>query len=107
MKATLYGVPASHPSMAGELMLIHKGVDYKRIDFVAAVHRIGVRAVGFDGITVPAVKLDGQPVQGTRRSRPILGGATQSTGPSPGVTRCCSRFRGGSSGRHSGATAPT
>jgi glutathione S-transferase len=66
MKATLYAVPASHPSLAGQLMLEHKGIEVKRIDMVAGVHRAGVRAFGFPGITVPAVKIDGQRFQGTR-----------------------------------------
>lgn len=66
MKATLYGVPGSHPSMAGQLMLEHKGIEVRRIDMVAGVHRLGVRALGFPGVTVPAVKIDGQRYQGTR-----------------------------------------
>jgi glutathione S-transferase len=65
MRATLFGLPASHPSLAAELMLRHKGLDYRRIDLVAAVHRPVLRALGFDGITVPAVKLDGAKLQGT------------------------------------------
>lgn len=66
VSATLFGVPASHPSLAAELMLRHKGIDYRRIDFVAAVHRVMVRALGFPGLTVPALRLDGKRVQGTR-----------------------------------------
>lgn len=65
MRATLFGLPASHPSLAAELMLRHKGVDYRRIDLVAAIHRPVLRALGFDGITVPAVRLGGAKIQGT------------------------------------------
>jgi glutathione S-transferase len=65
VRATLFGVPASHPSLAAELMLRHKGVDYRRIDLVTAAHRGLVRALGFPGITVPALKIDGAKVQGS------------------------------------------
>jgi hypothetical protein len=32
MRATLFAVPASHPSLAAQLMLEHKGIDYRRVD---------------------------------------------------------------------------
>ena len=66
MRATLFVIPGSHPSMAGRLMLEHKGIDYRRIDLVPSVHRAVVRAAGFPGMTVPALRLDGQRLQGTR-----------------------------------------
>jgi glutathione S-transferase len=65
-KATLFAVPASHPSLAAELMLRQKGIEYRRVDLVAVVHRGVLRALGFKGITVPALRLEGQRVQGTR-----------------------------------------
>jgi glutathione S-transferase len=65
-KATLFAVPASHPSLAAELMLRQKGVDYRRVDLVAVVHRGVLRVLGFPGITVPALRLEGKRVQGTR-----------------------------------------
>jgi glutathione S-transferase len=67
VRATLFGVPASHPSLAAELMLRHKGVDYRRVDLVTAAHRGLLRALGFPGKTVPALRIDGAKVQGTRR----------------------------------------
>jgi glutathione S-transferase len=67
VRATLFGVPASHPSLAAELMLRHKGVDYRRIDLVEAAHRGLVRALGFPGNTVPALRIDDAKVQGTKR----------------------------------------
>ena len=67
MRATLFGVPASHPSLAAELMLRHKGVDYRRIDLVTAAHRGIVRALGFPRMTVPALRIGGAKVQGTRQ----------------------------------------
>ena len=66
MTATLFGVPASHPTLAAELMLRQKGIRYRRIDLVAVTHRALVRALGFPSSTVPALRLDGQRVQGTR-----------------------------------------
>jgi glutathione S-transferase len=65
MRATLFGIPASHPTLAGQLMLEHKGVEYRRIDLVAGAHRTVLRALGFTGKTVPAIKVDGAKVQGT------------------------------------------
>ena len=65
MRATLFGVPASHPSLAAELMLQHKGIDYRRIDLVTAAHRGLLRRLGFPGKTVPALRIDGAKVQGT------------------------------------------
>jgi glutathione S-transferase len=62
----LYVIPGSHPSKAAELMLEHKGVPFKRVDLVTAIHRPSLRLLGFPGKTVPALKLDGRKVQGTR-----------------------------------------
>lgn len=66
MRATLLGLPASHPALAAELMLAHKGVESRRIDLVPALSRPVLRALGFPRVTVPAVWLDGARVQGTR-----------------------------------------
>ena len=66
MSATLFGVPASHPSLSAELMLRHKGIEYRRVDLVTALHRLLVRGLGFPRSTVPALRLDGARVQGTR-----------------------------------------
>ena len=66
MRATLFGVPASHPTLAAELMLRHKGVDYRRVDLVTAAHRGLLRALGFPRNTVPAMRLGGAKVQGSR-----------------------------------------
>jgi glutathione S-transferase len=66
VKATLFGLPASHPAFAAELMLRHKGLDYRRVDLVAVLHRGMLRVLRFPGITVPALRLEGKRVQGTR-----------------------------------------
>jgi glutathione S-transferase len=65
MRATLFGIPASHPTLAGQLMLEHKGVEYRRIDLVAGAHRVILGALGFPGKTVPAVRIDDARLQGT------------------------------------------
>src|SRR5215207_10233662 len=65
MRAILFGIPASHPTLAGQLMLDHKGVEYRRIDLVSGVHRPILRALGFPRNTVPAIRLDGARLQGT------------------------------------------
>ena len=66
MRATLFALPASHPSLAAQLMLEHKGVEYRRIDVVAATQRVILPALGFPRKTVPAIRLDGAKIQGTR-----------------------------------------
>ena len=62
----LYIIPGSNPSVAAELMLKRKGIDYRRRDLIPAVHIAIVRALGFPGRTVPALKSDGRKVQGSR-----------------------------------------
>jgi glutathione S-transferase len=67
MPAKLYVLPASHPSMAAELMLKRKGVEYKRRDLIFMMHIPVVKARRFPGRTVPAlIWEDGRKVQGTR-----------------------------------------
>lgn len=60
-------IPASHPSIAAQLMLEHKSIDYKRTDLLPVISKVVLRAVGFSGITVPALKVDGDKVQGSRQ----------------------------------------
>lgn len=67
MKARLYVVPASHPAVAARLMLEHKGIAYKRTDLMPVLSKVALRVVGFPGTTVPALKLDGAKVQGSRQ----------------------------------------
>ena len=66
MTATLYVIPGSHPSRTAQLMLERKGIHYKRVDLLPVISKGVLRAVGFPGVTVPALKLDGQKVQGSR-----------------------------------------
>jgi glutathione S-transferase len=66
VEARLYVIPASHPSIAARLMLEHKGIAYRRTDLLPVISKLALRAVGFAGVTVPAIKIDGRRVQGSR-----------------------------------------
>jgi glutathione S-transferase len=66
MRAKLYAIPGSHPVKTGILMLQHKGIEVTRTDIPPALSRALLRGLGFAGTRVPAVKLDGRRVQGTR-----------------------------------------
>lgn len=65
MTATLYVIPGSHPSMAARLMLERKGIEYKRRDLMPVVSKGVLKALRFPGVTVPALRLDGQRIQGS------------------------------------------
>ncbi len=47
-------------------MLDHKGIAYKRTDLLPVISKGALRALGFPRNTVPAIKIDGQRVQGSR-----------------------------------------
>src|SRR5882672_8727535 len=66
MEARLYVIPASHPSICSALMLEHKSIEYKRTDLMPVISKLALRALGFPRKTVPALKVDGQRVQGSR-----------------------------------------
>jgi len=66
MKATVYAVAASHPVKAALLMLDHKGIEWKRRDLANVIDRPLLRAMGFPGPTVPAIKIDGRKIQTSR-----------------------------------------
>lgn len=65
MDARLYVIPGSHPSMAARLMLERKGIAYKRTDLMPVISKGALRAFGFAANTVPALKIDGERIQGT------------------------------------------
>jgi glutathione S-transferase len=65
-QAKLYVIPGSHPSRTSMLMLERKGIPYKRVDLMPVVSKGVLKAQRFPGITVPALKLDGRRVQGSR-----------------------------------------
>jgi glutathione S-transferase len=66
VKARLYVIPASHPSITTQLMLGHKGIEYKQTDLLPVISKGVLRGLGFPRNTVPAIKIDGHKVQGSR-----------------------------------------
>src|SRR5437763_16256380 len=64
--AKLYVIPGSHPSMSAMLMLDRKGIPFKRVDLMPVISKGILRAQRFPGVTVPALKLNGDRVQGSR-----------------------------------------
>jgi glutathione S-transferase len=68
VNATLYVIPASHPSRTAQLILELKGIDYKRVDLMPVISKAAVRGLRFPGDTVPALKLDGRRILGSRES---------------------------------------
>ena len=56
----------SHPSQAARKMLEVKGVEFEVVDVLPFNQRVHLRLAGFRGGTVPALKLDGQRIQGSR-----------------------------------------
>jgi glutathione S-transferase len=67
VEARLYTIPGSHPGVAAQRMLDHKGIEFKRTDLMPIVSKGVLRAVGFPGNTVPAMKIDGKRTQGSRQ----------------------------------------
>ena len=66
MAAILYATPASHPCAAVERALQVKGLDYRRVDQIPALHRLLQRS-RFGAWTVPGVAFaDGTRVAGSR-----------------------------------------
>jgi glutathione S-transferase len=66
VKATLIGVPGSHPTLTAELALERKGIPFRRIDIVPGMSRVLIRLFGVSGNRVPVVRVDGQRLQGSR-----------------------------------------
>jgi glutathione S-transferase len=66
MTAVLYWQSVSHPSQAARKMLEVKGAEYRLVDVLPLNQRVHLRLAGFRGGTVPALKLDGEKIQGTR-----------------------------------------
>jgi glutathione S-transferase len=62
----LYWQAISHPSQAARKMLDVKSVEYKLVDVLPLNQRVHLRLAGFRGGTVPALKLDGRRIQGSR-----------------------------------------
>ncbi len=65
-KLTLYMFTGSTPSLTARLMLEHKGIAYKRVHVLVGPHAFSMLGRGFETMTVPALKIDGRRVQGSR-----------------------------------------
>jgi glutathione S-transferase len=63
---TFYWIPLSHPSHAARRMLDLKRVDYDTVTILPNFQRVHLRIAGFRGGTVPALKLDGRRLLGSR-----------------------------------------
>jgi glutathione S-transferase len=71
---SLYVIPGSHACRSAMLMLQHKGVPYRRVDFITCTHAVMARRHGFDA--------GGEiRVAGGRRSRMLRGGDQLGTVP--------------------------
>ncbi len=66
MDATLYAIRISHPARAAALMLAHKGIEARIVNLPPGTQAVALRALGFRGGTVPALKLGGRRIQGSR-----------------------------------------
>lgn len=65
-------MPGSHAATTGQLLFEHKGIDYKRTDLLPVVSWLVLKALRFPDVTVPAAKIDGELVQGTRSIAQVL-----------------------------------
>jgi glutathione S-transferase len=67
---TLHGLPPSHPSLAAEVALRLKRVEFERVEMEMGRHNEQMEAIyGAGKGTVPGIVVDGEPVHG---SRPIF-----------------------------------
>jgi glutathione S-transferase len=66
LPARLYFLSLSHPSQAARLMLERKGIEHKLVNILPGSQPVVVRLVGFRGITVPALRIEGRRIQGSR-----------------------------------------
>jgi glutathione S-transferase len=72
MTVVLYWMSISHPSQVALKMLDLKGIDCELVDVFPLNQRIHLRLAGFRGGTVPALKLDGRRIQGSRQIARVL-----------------------------------
>jgi len=77
----LYALAVSHPAHSARLMLEHKRIEHSVSYLLPGFHPLQLRAAGFRGATVPALKLDGRRVQGSRE----IARALESLVPDPAL----------------------
>ena len=66
MATTLYSLALSHPSLAAHRMLELKRIDHRVVNLMPGLHPVPLRLGGFPGPTVPALRIDGRRIQGSR-----------------------------------------
>ena len=66
MGIKLYGTPPSPPSHSARLMLERKGLEHRNVWLLPGLWPALLRTRGFRGGTVPAMKIDGRRIQGSR-----------------------------------------
>ena len=66
MAIKLYGTPPSPPSHSARLMLERKGLEHRNVWLLPGLWPALLRTRGFSGGTVPAMKIDGRRIQGSR-----------------------------------------
>jgi glutathione S-transferase len=65
-KVKLYMFPGSNSVYTARLMLEHKGIEYREVRLMPGPHTFRLLLAGFPTMAVPALKVDGERVQGTR-----------------------------------------
>jgi len=66
-KVKLYMFSGSTPCQTAQLMLEHKGIEHERVHVLAGPHAFVMLGRGFQTMTVPALKIDGRRLQGSRQ----------------------------------------
>jgi glutathione S-transferase len=65
-KVKLYMFPGSNSVYTARLMLKHKGIEYREVRLMPGPHTVRLLLAGFPTMAVPALKIDGERVQGSR-----------------------------------------
>jgi glutathione S-transferase len=81
MGITLYGTPPSPPSHTARLMLERKGLEHRIVWLLPGLWPALLRTRGFRGGTVPAMKIDGRRLQGSR----VISRALEEAKPEPSL----------------------
>lgn len=63
---TLYMFTGSNAALTARLMLEHKGIEYRRVQLLPGSHTFILLALGFQAMQVPALKIDGRRISGSR-----------------------------------------